>query len=128
MHMTMSSTLKDRLRTNHDDGISILGSFNKVDNNIITTNSKGVSIPAKGNGMRYYNNTISRNTITSDSCGIYVTGLVYNTVIVDNVIETNSSVGIYKDITDEVSNTKEDNMVNGIILKSTAIVINDTNK
>lgn len=117
----------NRIRTNHDDGISILGSFNKVDNNIITTNSKGVSIPAKGNGMRYYNNTISRNTITSDSCGIYVTGLVYNTVIVDNVIETNSSVGIYKDITDEVSNTEEDNMVNGIILKSTAIVINDTN-
>ena len=122
-----SHVYDNRVRTNHDDGISILGSFSKVDNNIITTNSKGVSIPAKGNGMRYYNNTISRNTITSDSCGIYVTGLVYNTVMVDNVIETNSSVGIYKDITDEVSNIEEDNMVNGVILKSTAIIINDTN-
>ena len=104
-----------------------MGSNNKVDNNIITTNARGVSIPAKGNGIRYYNNTISRNTITSDSYGVYIAGLVYNTVIVDNVIETNSSVGIYKDITDELSTREEDNMVNGVILKSTAVIINDTN-
>ena len=117
----------NRIKTNHDDGISILGSNNKVDNNIITTNAKGVSIPAKGNGLRYYNNTISRNTITSDSYGVYIAGLIYNTAIVDNVIETNSSVGIYKDITDELSTREEDNMVNGIILKSTAVIINDTN-
>ena len=117
----------NRIKTNNDDGISILGSNNKVDNNIITTNARGVSIPAKGNGIRYYNNTISRNTITSDSYGVYIAGLVYNTVIVDNVIETNSSVGIYKDITDELSTREEDNMVNGVILKSTAVIINDTN-
>ena len=109
----------NRIKTNNDDGISILGSNNKVDNNIITTNARGVSIPAKGNGIRYYNNTISRNTITSDSYGVYIAGLVYNTVIVDNVI--------YKDITDELSTREEDNMVNGVILKSTAVIINDTN-
>ena len=117
----------NRIRTNHDDGISVLGSNNEVDNNIITTNAIGVSIPAKGNNIRYYNNTISRNIITSDSYGVYIDGLVYNTVIVDNVIETNGSVGIYKDITDELSTCEEDNMVNGVIMKSTAAVINDTN-
>ena len=117
----------NRIRTNHDDGISVLGSNNKVDNNIITTNAIGVSIPAKGNGIRYYNNTISRNIITSDSYGVYIAGLVYNTVIVDNVIETNGTMGIYKDITDELSTIEEDNMVNGVIMKSTAVIINDTN-
>ncbi len=122
-----SKVYDNRIKVNHDDGITILGNGNEVDNNIIITNARGVSIPAKDNGIRYYNNTISRNTITSDSHGVYIAGLVYRTTIIDNVIETNSSVGIYKDITDELSNIEQDNMINGVILKSTAIVVNDSN-
>ena len=52
---------------------------------------------------------------------------MYNSIILDNVIETNSSVGIFKDITDELSNVEADNMVNGVILDSTYIVVNDDN-
>ncbi|WP_405294408.1 right-handed parallel beta-helix repeat-containing protein [Methanobrevibacter sp.] len=118
---------KNRIKNNHDSGISVLGSSNFVEDNVITTNKYGIAIPSKSHDNRYYNNTIVQNRITSDSYGIYITGLVYNTTIRDNVIITNASVGIFKEITDEQSNTEEDNEINGVILNSTAIVIDDNN-
>lgn len=117
----------NNVRNNHDLGISILGNYNTVDGNIVTTNNIGIGIISSSTGLRYYNNSIINNKITSESYGISVEGLVYNTVIVDNVIETNSSVGINLKITDELSNTQLDNVVNGVILDSTALVIDDSN-
>ena len=117
----------NRINNKHDTGISLLGNFNIINNNIINTKNIGITITAKSTKHRYYNNTIINNKINSESYGIYIKGLVYNSIILDNVIETNSSVGIFKDITDELSNVEADNMVNGVILDSTYIVVNDDN-
>ncbi len=118
----------NNIRNNHDASVSILGSYNTVSKNIITTNNIGVTIPSSLNGnVRYYNNTITDNKITSESYGISITGLVYNSIIKDNIIETNGSMGINIQITDKESNTELDNIVNGVILNSTSIIINDDN-
>ena len=118
----------NNIKNNHDAGVSILGSYNTVSKNIITTNNIGVTIPSSLNGnVRYYNNTITDNKITSESYGVSIIGLVYNSVIKDNIIETNMSIGINIEITDKHSNTELDNIVNGVIFNSTAIIINDEN-
>ena len=118
----------NNIRNNHDAGVSILGSYNTVSKNIITTNNIGVTIPSSLNGkVRYYNNTITDNKITSESYGISIVGLVYNSVIKDNIIETNRSIGINIEITDKESNTQLDNIVNGVIFNASAIIINDDN-
>ncbi|WP_458454357.1 right-handed parallel beta-helix repeat-containing protein [Methanobrevibacter sp.] len=122
-----SNVFNNSIRTYHDAGISNVGSYNWIDNNIVTTKNIGINIPGAFNGNRYYNNTITNNKITSEGYGIYVEGLVYNTIITDNIIESNSTEGIYVYVTDPKSNTQLDNMVNGIILNSTAIVVNDDN-
>lgn len=123
-----SEIYSNNIKNKHDSGVSILGSYNKVDNNIITTKSIGVSIPGSlSKNQRYYNNSITSNRITSDNHAISIVGLVYNSIIMDNVIETNSSLGVNIDITDRLSNTESDNMVNGVILNSTAIVVCDDN-
>ena len=116
------------IKNYHDEGISVLGSYDVIDNNIVNTKSIGIAIPGSTNGgSRYYNDTITNNRITSESYGISVNGLVYNTVITDNIIETNQTEGINVEVTDPLSNTQLDNMVNGIILNSTAIIVNDGN-
>ncbi len=118
----------NNIKNNRDAGVSILGSYNTVSKNIITTNDIGVTIPSSLNGnVRYYNNTITDNKITSDRYGVSIVGLVYNSVIKDNIIETNGSMGIHIEITDKNSNTELDNIVNGIIFNASAIVINDDN-
>ena len=121
-----STVHNNKVKSSHDDAVTIYGNNDTVDNNIIITNTRGVSITTSGTD-RYYNNTISNNKITSDSYGIYLKGLVYYTTISSNVIETNASVGIYKDITDAVADTDSDNMVNGVIYDATALVIDDDN-
>ena len=65
--------------------------------------------------------------IRSESYGISIKGLIYKTTISGNVIETNASVGIYKEITDELADNNSDNMINGVIYDATALVINDDN-
>ena len=122
-----SNVYRNTIYNSHDPAISMLGSFNLIDSNVLTSNKYGIAIPAQGNGNMYFNNSIIRNKISSDNYGIYITGLVYSTIIRDNNIITNASIGIFKQITDEESNTEEDNIVNGIILKSTAFVIDDNN-
>lgn len=122
-----SNVHENNVKNKHDAGFSILGNYNVVSDNIVNTKSVGVSIPAASTGKRYYNNTIVNNRITSESYGISIVGLVYNSVLRDNVIETNSTPGINLDITDRKSNTELDNMVNGVILNSTAIVVDDSN-
>ena len=87
-----------------------------------------MAIPSAINSnVRYYNNTITDNRITSDSFGISIEGLVYNSIIKNNIIETNMTVGINIQITDKKSNTELDNIVNGVILNATSIIINENN-
>ncbi|MBQ9026729.1 MAG: right-handed parallel beta-helix repeat-containing protein, partial [Methanobrevibacter sp.] len=116
----------NKIKTSGDDAVVFLASNMVLDNNIIVTNSRGVSISTTGLN-RYYNSTISNNKITSDSYGIYIEGLVYNTTISSNIIETNASSGIFKDISDEESDSNSDNIINGIIHDSTALIIDDDN-
>ena len=117
----------NRINNKHDTGISVVGNNNIINNNIINTKNIGIVLSARSTNYRYYNNTFTNNKITSESYGIYIEGLVYNSTILDNIIETNSSIGIFKDITDELSNVEEDNMVNGVILDSTYIIVNNDN-
>ncbi|MBE6506277.1 MAG: adhesin [Methanobrevibacter millerae] len=121
-----SNVHDNKAKSSYDDAVTFLGNENTIDSNIIITNARGISITTSGLN-RYYNNTISNNKITSDSYGIYLNGLVYYTTIASNVIETNASVGIYKEITDAVADDDFDNMVNGVIYDATALVINDDN-
>ena len=121
-----SNVHDNKARSSYDDAVTFLGNENTIDRNIIVTNARGISITTSGLN-RYYNNTISNNKITSDSYGIYLKGLVYYTTITSNVIETNASVGIYKEITDAVADDDSDNMINGVIYDATALVINDDN-
>ena len=121
-----SNVHNNKAKSSHDDAITFVGNENIIDNNIVISNAKGISITTP-EFNRYYNNTISNNKITSDSYGIFLKGLVYYTTISSNVIETNASVGIYKDITDAVADSDSDNMVNGVIYDATALVINDDN-
>ncbi|WP_299522341.1 NosD domain-containing protein [uncultured Methanobrevibacter sp.] len=117
----------NRIKVNHDDGMTFIGSNNTMSNNIIDTNARGISITSTSNVKRYYYNNILNNVIRSESYGIFIKGLIYKTTISGNVIETNASVGIYKEITDEIADNNSDNMINGVIYDSTALVINDDN-
>ena len=116
----------NKIKTSADDAVVFLSCNMLLDNNIIITNSKGVSI-STSDVNRYYNNTISNNKITSDNYGIYLSGLVYNTTISSNIIETNASTGVFKDISDEESDNNYDNIINGVVYDSTAIVVDDGN-
>lgn len=116
----------NNVKSSYDDAITFLGNRNVIDSNIINTNARGISITTSGLN-RYYNNTISNNKITSDSYGIYLNGLVYYTSIFSNVIETNATLGIFKDITDEIADNSSDNMINGVIYDATALIIDDNN-
>ena len=116
----------NKVKVSYDDAIQFLSNNAVIADNILITNARGISITT-ANLDRYYNNTISGNKITSDSYGIYLKGLVYNTTISANVIETNATEGIYKDITDELSDSNYDNMINGVIYDATALIIDDSN-
>ncbi|MCC7553367.1 MAG: right-handed parallel beta-helix repeat-containing protein [Methanobacteriaceae archaeon] len=120
-----SLVFNNRIYCVSDKGISFAGDYQIIKNNIIHTKDRGIVINSPT--IRYYNNTIAGNTIFSDSYGISIEGLVYYTTISDNIIETNATVGIYKDIADEIADNDSDNMINGIIYDATALIINDTN-
>ena len=126
LNSNYSKVHKNNVRTSYDEGIVFLSDNSVIHNNIIITNSKGISITTEGSN-RYYYNTISYNKISSNDYGIFLKGLVYNTTISSNIIETNASSGIYREITDEASDYNHDNMINGIIYDSTSLIINDTN-
>lgn len=116
----------NKIHVLQDSGITFLGSYNVIDNNIIDTKSTGISI-SYDYVARYYNNTISNNIIRSDSYGIFIKGYVYYSTISNNVIETNATIGIYKEITDEIADDDSDNMINGVIYDATALIVNDDN-
>lgn len=122
-----ATVCSNNVNTNHDSGIRLYASYAVIDGNIIKTNAIGIEIPKASGVVRYYNNTIINNKITSESYGISIEGLVYNSIISDNVIESNKTNAFNIDITDRVSNTESDNIVNGVILNATAIVVNDGN-
>ena len=117
----------NKVKVNHDTAITFKGNNNTVSNNVIDTNEIGIAITSLSNVNRYYYNCILNNVIRSGSYGISIKGLVYKTTISGNVIETNATIGVYKEITDELSNNESDNMVNGVIYDATALVINDDN-
>lgn len=120
-----SKTYNNRIKTSRDDAIQFLANNVLIEDNTIITNARGISITT-ANLDRFYNNTISKNKITSDNYAIFLKGLVYNTTISNNVIESNTS-GIYKDITDELSDNNYDNIINGVIHDATALIVNDNN-
>ena len=117
----------NKIKVNHDNAITFIGSNNTISNNMVDTHAVGISVTSTSNVMRYYYNNILNNVIRSESYGISIKGLIYKTTISGNVIETNASVGIYKEITDELADNNSDNMINGVIYDATALVINDDN-
>lgn len=108
-----------------DSGIYFNGSSNRILNNIIESNAYGIN--ANIRNARIKNNNITGNRIKSDHEGIYISGLVYHTVIGNNIIDTNASFGISRNISDKKSDILFDNIINGILTDPTAITINDSN-
>nr|WP_238523681.1 hypothetical protein [Methanobrevibacter smithii] len=117
----------NKIKVNHDNAITFIGCNNTISNNMVDTHAVGISVTSTSNVNRYYYNNILNNVIRSESYGISIKGLIYKTTISGNVIETNASVGIYKEITDELADNNSDNMINGVIYDATALVINDDN-
>lgn len=111
--------------TNKDPAIKINSNNTKIVGNTIKTNSYGIYVLSPD--VRIYFNSIVDNSIVSNLYGIYLKGLVYNTTISGNVIRTNASVGIFKDITDDFGDDSSDNTVNDIIYDATAIIVDDSN-
>ena len=142
---TNTSILNNTIQTAVDSGIYILSSKNIVSGNKISSNLYGVYVDAasevyyyargvlkdlyyvKINQGRLNYNNISGNVINTKSYGIYLVGTVYNTTIAYNNITTNAAIGIVENITDPFSNIVRDNIVNGVFLNYSGIVISDDN-
>lgn len=120
-----TTVITNIINTFDDPGISVSGSNNLIKSNTIYSRNLGISVLSPN--IRLYNNSFILNTIDSESYGIYLDGLIYNSTIGNNIIRTNASTGIYKHITDEINDDNYDNIINGIIFDPTAIIINDTN-
>lgn len=142
---TNTSILNNTIQTAVDSGIYILSSNNVISGNRISSNLYGVYVDAasevyyytrgvlkglyyvKINQGRLNYNNISDNVINTKSYGIYLVGTVYNTTIAYNNITTNAAIGIVENITDPFSNIVRDNIVNGVFLNYSGIVISDDN-
>lgn len=142
---TNTSILNNTIQTAVDSGIYILSSKNIVSGNKISSNLYGVYVDAasevyyyargvlkdlyyvKINQGRLNYNNISGNVINTKSYGIYLVGTVYNITIAYNNITTNAAIGIVENITDPFSNIVRDNIVNGVFLNYSGIVISDDN-
>lgn len=120
-----SFLINNTVNTNWDPAIQVSSSNIGIVGNKIKTNSYGIYLVSPDE--RIYFNFIVNNTITSTLYGIYLEGLIYNTTISGNIIHTNASQGIYKDITDDFGDDNSDNTINDIIYDSTAIVVDDSN-
>ncbi|WP_406536927.1 hypothetical protein [Methanobrevibacter sp.] len=118
-----------------DNGIEIFNSSNRILNNKISTFGKGVSIVGEKNSdgtiNKVYNNSIIGNTILSDDYAVYVKGYVYDTLVYDNVIETNQSEAFYVEIKrtleDKNSGNFTENTINGVIENTETLIIDDSN-
>ncbi len=119
------SIFNNIIKANKDVGIEINGGNSVVTGNKITTQSYGIHVISLT--TRIYANFIGNNTITSSLYGIYLEGLIYNTTISGNMINTLASKGIYKNTTDDFGDDSSDNTINGIINDATAIIVDDSN-
>ena len=140
-----TSILNNTIKTAVDSGIYVLSSNNVIDGNKIssqlygvyvdsvsdlyyyTRSVLGISVYSKINQGKLTYNNITSNIINSGSYGVYLVGTVYNTTIINNNITTNDAIGIVENITDPFSNNIKDNIVNGVLLNYSGIVISDDN-
>ncbi len=130
-----STIINNIIKTYADNGINVENSSVFISNNFISTFAKGISIISErlsdGTIFKYYNNSIVSNTILSDDYAVYIEGYVYNTLVDDNIIETNQSEGFYvhviKTLADKNSGNFTDNTINGVIENTETLIINDTN-
>jgi hypothetical protein len=119
------SITNNTVNTNTDTAIEINGNNTEIKGNKVTTKSYGIYIVSPT--VKIYFNSVIDNNIVSNLYGIYLRGLIYNTTISRNVIRTNASVGIFKDITDEFGDDSSDNTINDVIHDATAITVDDSN-
>ena len=118
-----------------DNGIEICNSSVNILNNKISTFGKGIVIISEenqaGNIEKFYNNSIVGNTILSDDYAVYIKGYVYDTLVSDNIIETNQSEAFYIEIErtfeDKNSGNFTENTINGIIENTETLIIDDSN-
>lgn len=120
-----NTIINNKILSTVDSGIYFNSSYNRILNNIIESNAYGINANIKN--ARIENNTILGNRIKSDHEGININGLVYHSIIGNNIIDTNATTGINRNITDNKSDSLFDNIINGILTDPTAITINDTN-
>ena len=131
------------IKTSVDCAIYVLSSNNTILDNKISSDLYGVYIDSESSiryysrgilGINYmshydqgeiYNNVISNNIIDSDSYCVYLWGTIYNTTITDNNMATKESTGILMDVTDPFSNTILNNIVNDQFINYTGIILSD---
>ncbi|WP_298502058.1 right-handed parallel beta-helix repeat-containing protein [uncultured Methanobrevibacter sp.] len=123
---------KNIIEVTADNGMGIAGNNNTITNNFISTKDMGIVL----NNRLYiyqkiYNNSITNNKIHSESYAVYIEGNVYNTLIRDNLVETNSSEAFYIKIEETFIDRNPgkilDNTVNGVIEDTDTIIIDDNN-
>lgn len=125
----------NKINVNADNGICIFTNYSSIENNFISTFGNGVSIISemdpKGDIYKVYNNSIVENSIYSDKYAVYIKGFVYNTLVHDNLVETNQSEAFYIDveetIEDKNSGNFTENTINGVIENTERLIIDDNN-
>lgn len=113
-----------------DNGMTIAGNNNTFTNNFISTKDRGIVLNQPID-FKIYNNSITNNKINSESYAVYISGYVYNTLISDNFVETNTSEAFYIKIEETFTDNNPgkilDNTVNGVIEDTDTIIIDDNN-
>ena len=125
------SVYKNSIYCTGDEGIGLYGNNNLITNNFISSKGDGVVLSVGDDHFKIYNNTISFNKIYSDKYAVVISGYVYNTQVNDNLIETNQSEAFYIDIKETVTDKNHgkilDNNINGVILDTDTIIVDDSN-
>ena len=123
-----SIVTKNIINVRGDNGMGINTNNATISKNTISTKSKGIVLSAKS---KIYNNTISSNKIFSEDYGVYISGRVFNSIVYNNIIDTNNSEGIYINVENTLEDRNwgniSDNSINGFIENSEAIIVNDSN-
>lgn len=130
-----ATIINNIINVHADNGILISNSSVNILNNKISTFGKGVVIISEkrqdGTFEKFHNNSIIGNTILSDDYPVYIKGYVYDTVVMDNIIETNQSEAFYieieRTIEDKNSGNFTENTVNGVIENTETLIIDDSN-
>lgn len=122
---------KNDIKVTADNAMSLQCSNATVHDNTLKSFGKGIVSKVNRENEKIYNNTIVNNVILTDDYAVYIEGFVFNTTIMDNIIETNQSEAFYINIQDTMEDRQHgsvtDNNINGVIENTETLIIDDSN-